>query len=86
MTPFDPGGLAGLGALWRNQSPVMRGDCRLDGYISFTSVNRLGALGLARSVALGLGLVCVYRPFWIIRPSIIEPITKRDGPDGGDAL
>ena len=25
MTPIDPGGLAGLGALWRKQSPVMRG-------------------------------------------------------------
>jgi hypothetical protein len=25
MTPFDPGELAGLGALWKNQSPVMRG-------------------------------------------------------------
>ena len=25
MTPFDLGGFAGLGVLWRNQSPVMRG-------------------------------------------------------------
>ena len=25
MIPFDPGGFAGLGALWQRQSPVMRG-------------------------------------------------------------
>lgn len=25
MIPFHPGGLAGLGAFWKNQSPVMRG-------------------------------------------------------------